>query len=100
MESSPDDIGNDPGNEMFHEDDDDNDGGPSGAGPSGDDEHSVDENPPAEVLSNRTMLRKLVFCFYFGFYAGKLLVWVINQNKLSSPGPSPSPGPCPNRPPS
>ena len=64
MESSPDDmfgLGDDPGDEIFHsdEEEDDNDEGPSGAGPSGEDEQPVDENPPAPVLSNKTMLRKL-----------------------------------------
>ena len=68
--SSPDDIfglGDDPGGEIFLSDSEDEEGPTrDGAGPSGDDEQPV--------LSNRTMLRKLCFCFYIGFNAGKLIL--------------------------
>jgi len=78
--SSPEDIfglGDDPGDEIFlsDEEEDENEEGPTrdGAGPSGDDEQPVDEDATAPVLSNRTMLRKLCFCFHLDLMLGN---WV------------------------
>ena len=77
--SSPEDIfglGDDPGDEIFlsDEEEDENEEGPTrdGAGPSGD-EQPVDEDATAPVLSNRTMLRKLCFCFHLDLMLGN---WV------------------------
>ena len=76
--SSPEDIfglGDDPGDEIFlsDEEEDENEEGPTRAGPSGDDEQPVDEDATAPVLSNRTMLRKLCFCFHLDLMLGN---WV------------------------
>ena len=71
--SSPEDIfglGDDPGDEIFLSDEEEDER--DGAGPSGD-EQPVDEDATAPVLSNRTMLRKLCFCFHLDLMLGN---WV------------------------